>query len=110
MNVGHAKRVSMSALRTLLAKQGFQDVRTLLNSGNVIFTASSSSSSAHAARIQSLILSDLRVATDVLVVSSQFLSSVAAENPFASVATATSVGASRYASEPRGQGFTPPVR
>ncbi len=87
VNVGRAKRVSMGELRTLLEQRGFQDVSTVLNSGNVVFTSSGSSAAAHAGRIQDLILSELRVTTDVLVISSQTLSSIAAENPFFDVAT-----------------------
>ena len=39
INVGTAKRVAMADLRDLMTGLGFRDVRTLLNSGNVIFTA-----------------------------------------------------------------------
>lgn len=39
INVGTAKRVAMADLRDLMTGLGFSDVRTLLNSGNVIFTA-----------------------------------------------------------------------
>jgi uncharacterized protein (DUF1697 family) len=39
INVGKAKRVAMADLRRLMEASGHRDVRTLLNSGNVIFTA-----------------------------------------------------------------------
>jgi uncharacterized protein (DUF1697 family) len=39
VNVGTAKRVAMADLRDLMKGLGFRDVRTLLNSGNVVFTA-----------------------------------------------------------------------
>ena len=42
INVGRAKRVAMADLRSLVEDLGYKDVRTLLNSGNVIFTASGS--------------------------------------------------------------------
>ena len=38
INVGRAKRVAMADLRTLLAELGYVDVRTILNSGNVVFS------------------------------------------------------------------------
>ncbi len=38
INVGRAKRVSMADLRALFADLGYDDVRTLLNSGNVVFS------------------------------------------------------------------------
>ena len=34
-----AKRVAMADLRTLVEGLGYTDVRTLLNSGNVVFTS-----------------------------------------------------------------------
>ena len=39
INVGPAKRVAMADLRAAVAGCGYGDVRTLLNSGNVVFTA-----------------------------------------------------------------------
>ena len=39
INVGPNKRVAMAALRNMLTGLGYQDVRTHLNSGNAIFSA-----------------------------------------------------------------------
>jgi uncharacterized protein (DUF1697 family) len=39
INVGGNKMVSMAALREVLTKRGFKDVKTLLQSGNVVFRA-----------------------------------------------------------------------
>jgi uncharacterized protein (DUF1697 family) len=39
INVGTAKRVAMEELRSLMTGLGYADVRTLLNSGNVVFTS-----------------------------------------------------------------------
>ena len=41
INVGSAKRVAMADLRELLTEAGFEDVRTHLNSGNVVLTGKS---------------------------------------------------------------------
>ena len=38
INVGHAKRVAMADLRKLFEDLGYREVRTLGNSGNVVFT------------------------------------------------------------------------
>jgi uncharacterized protein (DUF1697 family) len=38
INLGRAKRVAMADLRALVEGLGYGDVRTLLNSGNVVFT------------------------------------------------------------------------
>ena len=39
INVGTAKRVAMADLRGVMTGLGYSDVRTLLNSGNLVFTA-----------------------------------------------------------------------
>jgi uncharacterized protein (DUF1697 family) len=39
INVGRAKRVAMADLIALVESLGYQDVRTLLNGGNIVFTA-----------------------------------------------------------------------
>jgi uncharacterized protein (DUF1697 family) len=40
VNVGGKNNLSMSELKTNLSKAGFDDVRTYINSGNVLFTSS----------------------------------------------------------------------
>jgi uncharacterized protein (DUF1697 family) len=40
-NIGAANRVAMADLRALVEDLGFRDVRTLLNSGNVVFSTPS---------------------------------------------------------------------
>ncbi len=44
INVGRAKRVAMADLRALVEGLGYRDVRTLLNSGNVVFTVTKKNS------------------------------------------------------------------
>lgn len=39
INVGKAKRIAMADLRAVVTALGATDVQTLLNSGNVVFTA-----------------------------------------------------------------------
>jgi uncharacterized protein (DUF1697 family) len=39
INVGKAKRVAMADLRAAIESLGYTDVRTLLNSGNAVFTS-----------------------------------------------------------------------
>jgi len=38
-NAGKGARVAMADLRRLFERLGFEEVRTLLNSGNVVFSA-----------------------------------------------------------------------
>jgi uncharacterized protein (DUF1697 family) len=73
VNVGRAKRVAMADLRGLLEDLGFREVRTLLNSGNAVFTAPKSASVALAARIEEALTRKLRVTANVTVVSASEL-------------------------------------
>ena len=52
INVGKAKRVAMADLRALFEKLGYVDVRTLLNSGNVVFSVPETSTVEAAPRIE----------------------------------------------------------
>src|SRR6185503_15578041 len=59
VNVGKAKRIAMADLRALFEELGYQDVKTLLNSGNVVFTRPASSKADPAARLEKAIASEL---------------------------------------------------
>src|SRR6188768_3917664 len=73
INVGRAKRVAMGDLRTLLEGLGYRDVRTLLNSGNAVFTAPKSADTALASRIEEAMTRKLGVTAKVTVVSASDL-------------------------------------
>lgn len=87
VNVGKAKRVAMSELRRLIEGIGFRDVRTVLNSGNLLLVAPRGERRAAAARIREAIASSLEVEALVVVVSAADLAEAVAENPLAAVAT-----------------------
>jgi len=86
INVGNAKRVAMADLRTLVEKLGYGDVRTLLNSGNIVFTGPSALQGAVAARIEAALSRRLGVAARVTVLTAAELASAAAENPLVEIA------------------------
>jgi uncharacterized protein (DUF1697 family) len=86
INVGRAKRDAMADQRALVEALGYGDVRTLLNSGNVVFTAPRTTADAAAARIEQALLARLGVASRVTVLSSATLAAVVAENPLLDVA------------------------
>lgn len=69
INVGTAKRVAMADLRALMESLGYADVRTLLNSGNVVFSAPRAKSGEHAARIERAIAKQLGVQSRVTVLT-----------------------------------------
>ncbi len=86
INVGCAKRVAMADLRTLLTNLRYGDVRTLLNSGNVVFTSPRANTKDAATRIEKAIAERLGVSARVIVVTAAQLNRVVAENPFARIA------------------------
>jgi hypothetical protein len=81
INVGHAKRVAMADLRALVEKLGYGDVRTLLNSGNIVFTGPGASPEDAAARIEAALSSRLGVSARVTVLTAAQLAAAAAANP-----------------------------
>jgi uncharacterized protein (DUF1697 family) len=86
INVGRAKRVAMADLRALVAGLGYRDVRTLLNSGNVVFTVPPGAKGDAAARIQDGIAAKLGVTARVLVITADDLATVVAEDPLRGIA------------------------
>ncbi len=81
INVGRAKRVAMQDLRALLERLGYGDVRTLLNSGNAVFTGSGTARQ-HEQRIQEALATELGVPARVIVLSGRDVATVINENPF----------------------------
>jgi uncharacterized protein (DUF1697 family) len=67
VNVGKANRVPMEQFRRLLEDLGHSDVRTLLNSGNAVFTATGRSASVHAGAITGTLQANLGVEVPVIV-------------------------------------------
>jgi uncharacterized protein (DUF1697 family) len=86
INVGTAKRVSMADLRRLFEDLGYDDVRTLLNSGNIVFTIRKGASRDHAARVQKAIADRLGIQSRVVVLTRREIADALAANPFTSVA------------------------
>jgi uncharacterized protein (DUF1697 family) len=86
INVGTAKRVAMADLRALVEGLGYADVSTLLNSGNVVFTAGKGKPHAAAPRIQKALEEKLGVRAAVMVLSDRELMEVTRANPLAGIA------------------------
>ncbi len=79
INVGRAKRVAMAELRTLFTDFGYVDVRTVLNSGNVVFSAPGETSGEIAPQIERALLLRLHIDARVMVLSSPDVSTVMSE-------------------------------
>jgi uncharacterized protein (DUF1697 family) len=86
INVGRAKRIAMADLRVTLERLGYGNVRTLLNSGNVVFTPGARVASDPARRIEKAVAAELGVAARVIVIDAQTLAAAVAGNPLSAVA------------------------
>jgi uncharacterized protein (DUF1697 family) len=78
INVGKAKRIAMADLRALIEGLGYTDVRTLLNSGNVVFSASRGATAAIAAAIEKAIVARFGFSAAVVVVTAKELEAIVA--------------------------------
>lgn len=76
----------MAELRALFEGLGFCDVRTLLNSGNVVFSARGRRASL-VAQIEKALAAKLRVTVPVTVLSAEEVATAVRENPFSRIAT-----------------------
>jgi len=86
INVGRAKRVAMADLRTLVEGLGFNSVRTLLNSGNIVFTGPKATPAGIAARIEKAMVVKLGFSARVIVLTAKELAAALAKNPLSKVA------------------------
>ncbi|MFV2113571.1 DUF1697 domain-containing protein [Micromonospora sp. LOL_025] len=82
VNVGGAK-VAMADLRRLVTGLGHDDVRTYLQSGNVVFGSTVRDADALARGIERAIADELGLTVPVLVRSGRELAAVAGGNPYA---------------------------
>lgn len=86
INLGPNRRVGMAQLRELVETLGYDDVRTHLQSGNVVFTTSDDPADAGRA-FERGIGERFGLDVDVIVRTRAELEAVVAENPLADVAT-----------------------
>jgi uncharacterized protein (DUF1697 family) len=87
INVGKAKRVSMEELRRVVAGLGYGDVRTLLNSGNVVFTSPRPLVKDAASRMEKAIADGTSVAARVTLLSAEELREAVEACPLTKQAT-----------------------
>ena len=86
INLGAHNRVAMADLRAMLEKIGFEDPRTLVVSGNVVFRSSSSSADKIEKLLEAASTKHLGVTTDYFVRSAAEWQAIIAANPFAAEA------------------------
>jgi uncharacterized protein (DUF1697 family) len=81
INVGTAKRVAMADLRRVVEELGFHDVKTLLNSGNVVFSGEEARTADVAASIEQAVQEATGVSARTIALTSAEFQQVVAENP-----------------------------
>lgn len=86
INVGKAKRVAMADLRALFEELGCSGVGTVLQSGNVVFTAPWPPSAAGAGRIETAMASRFGFSARVLLLTAGELETLVADNPLVAIA------------------------
>ncbi len=86
INVGRAKRVAMADLRALFQELDYRDVRTLLNSGNVVFTGSNAEPAEASRLIERAMAAGLGVSARVTVLTATEFALIVEENRLSGVA------------------------
>lgn len=81
VNVGGHRRVPMADLRRTLTDSGYTEVRTLLQSGNVVFEAAEQPTADLVAAIEARLAAEFGFAVDVMVRSGAELRAMVAANP-----------------------------
>jgi uncharacterized protein (DUF1697 family) len=81
VNLGPSKRVKMAELREVLSRAGYEDVRTLVNSGNVVLSTPRKPASVEK-EVHALILGELGVDTSVIVRTRDELADAIARCPY----------------------------
>ena len=82
INVGGHKRIKMDQLRVSFEALGFEQVKTYIQSGNVVFKAAKSSTSQLSKRIEERILKDFGFPVSVISRTADEMEKTIANNPF----------------------------
>lgn len=83
VNLGPTNKLAMADLRAMLEALGYEDVRTLLQSGNAVFTAGKTAAAVEREVGDALRAHGLGPSVCAMVRSAAYLKKVAAGNPFA---------------------------
>lgn len=86
VNVGGTGKLPMADLKTWLTKQGLTDVRTLLQSGNVVFRADRTTPEKLEQHLEAAAARDLGLTTSFFVRTPDEWTDVLAHNPFPAAA------------------------
>src|SRR3954453_10905562 len=87
INVGRAKQVAMADLRATLEGLGYEDVTTLLRSGNAVFSAPRRSATALERKIEQALKAELGLESTCLIRTAAELRNVVEADPFGATAS-----------------------
>lgn len=82
INLGSHNKIAMSDLKAMLERLGFDEPRTLLLSGNIVFKSDSSSAAMLEQQLERASTNHLQVTTDYFVRSSKEWRAIVEANPF----------------------------
>jgi uncharacterized protein (DUF1697 family) len=82
INVGGHKRIKMDQLRKSFEALGFEQVKTYIQSGNVVFKAGKSSPAALSKKIEERIVKDFGFSASVITRTADEISQMITKNPF----------------------------
>lgn len=82
INVGGKNMIKMEQLRGIVAGLGFENVKTYVNSGNVIFETKKADDKKLASRINKAIANELALDISVMVRSIEEIKEIIAKNPY----------------------------
>jgi uncharacterized protein (DUF1697 family) len=83
INVGGKNKIKMETLREICAALGFSNVKTYINSGNIIFETGETSDKSLAAKIETAIEKEFSLKIKTIVRTIDEIEEIVANNPFA---------------------------
>ena len=107
--MGKAKRVAMADLRAAIESLGYGDVRTLLNSGNAVFTSPRALKRTAAEDLRAALLKKTGVSSRVTLRSANELRVIVKENPLLEVATDHTRLFAAFVTDPDGTKLVKPL-
>ncbi len=82
INVGGKNKVNMETLREICGDLGFENVKTYINSGNVVFDTRKSNNKTLAAKLAKAIEKEFSISISVMVRSMTEIKAIIEKNPF----------------------------
>ena len=82
INIGSKNRIKMADLRTIFESMGYENVKTYLQSGNVIFDADSDNETKIADRIEKKINKTFGFSVNIIIRTESELKDIVNNNPF----------------------------